>query len=266
MKGRAGGWRERGTFYYLTGARFRGYSLYHDPFQDGRLAQRLERSPHTREVKGSNPLSPTTLLVSHHLAAYPKQRTYWCVQKPIFARPIRELAGRHFVPGSVVLYSGGMQTFLRTIEFLALGLWLGADAFLSFVVAPGAFAILGNRDAAGMMVGFSLARLHFAGIFLGLIFLVARLLRTHSFSSFTAPAALCMVLMVMLAAASQFTVSNRMANLKKDMVSVQNTPENDPRRVEFNHLHHTSVRYEGAVLLLSLAAMYLLVREVSIKS
>src|SRR5262249_16380482 len=27
---------------------------------DGRLAQWLERSPHTREVKGSSPLSPTT--------------------------------------------------------------------------------------------------------------------------------------------------------------------------------------------------------------
>lgn len=158
-----------------------------------------------------------------------------------------------------------MQTILRSIEFLALGLWLGADAFLSFVVAPGAFAILGSRDAAGMMVGFSLARLHFAGIFLGLIFLVARLLRTHSFASFTSPAALCVVLMVLLTAASQFTVSNRMDNLKKEMVSVQNTPENDPRRVTFNRLHHVSVRYEGAVLLLSLAAMYLLVREVSTK-
>src|SRR5882762_6510185 len=29
------------------------------PLINGRLAQRLERSPHTREVKGSNPLSPT---------------------------------------------------------------------------------------------------------------------------------------------------------------------------------------------------------------
>ncbi|MGB8494580.1 MAG: DUF4149 domain-containing protein [Candidatus Acidiferrum sp.] len=158
-----------------------------------------------------------------------------------------------------------MQTILRSIEFLCLSLWLGADAFLSFVVAPGAFAILGSRDAAGMMVGFSLARLHFAGLFLGLIFLVARLLRTQSFASFTAPAALCVVLMVVLTAASQFTVSNRIENLKKQMVSVQNTPENDPRRVEFNKLHHASVRYEGAVLLLSLAAMCLLVREVSTK-
>jgi len=158
-----------------------------------------------------------------------------------------------------------MQTFLRTVEFLVLGLWLGADSFLSFVVAPGAFAILGNRDAAGIMVGFSLARLHFAGIFLGLIFLVARLLRTHSFASFTTPAALCIVLMVLLTAASQFTVSNRMESLKREMVSVQNTPENDPRRVAFNRLHHISVGFESAVLLLSLAAMVLLVREVSTK-
>jgi ABC-type transport system involved in multi-copper enzyme maturation permease subunit len=159
-----------------------------------------------------------------------------------------------------------MQAFLRTIEFLSLSLWLGADAFLSFVVAPGAFAILGNRDAAGMMVGFSLGRLHYAGIFLGLLFLLVRLLRTQTFSSIAAPAALCVVLMVVLTAASQFTVSNRMEILKKEMVSVQNTAENDPRRLAFNRLHHASVGYEGAVLLLGLAAMYLLVREVSAKA
>jgi uncharacterized membrane protein len=154
-----------------------------------------------------------------------------------------------------------MTTFFRTIEFLSLSLWLGADAFLSFVVAPGAFAILGNRDAAGMMVGFSLARLHFAGIFLGLVFLAARLARTHDFGSFTNAAALCVVLMVLLTAVSQFTVSSRMEGLKKEMVSVQNTPETHPRRVEFNRLHHRSVAYEGAVLLLGLAGMFLLVRE-----
>ena len=162
-----------------------------------------------------------------------------------------------------VLYSGDMQTFLRTIEFLCLSLWLGGDAFLSFVVAPGAFAILGNRDLAGLMVGFSLARLHFAGILLGIVFVVARLLRTQDFASVTTPAVLCVVLMVLLTAASQFTVSRRMEALKKEMVSVQNTPEDDPRRVEFNKLHHRSVGFEGAVLLLGLAGMYLLVREVA---
>jgi uncharacterized membrane protein len=158
-----------------------------------------------------------------------------------------------------------MTTFLRTIEFLSLSLWLGADAFLSFVVAPGAFTILGNRDAAGMMVGFSLARLHFAGIFLGLVFLGARLARTHDFGSFTSALALCVVLMLLVTATSQFTVSNRMEALKKEMVSVQNTPETDPRRVEFNRLHHRSVAFEGVVLLLGFAGMYLLVREATSK-
>ena len=154
-----------------------------------------------------------------------------------------------------------MQTFLRSVEFLTLSLWLGSDAFLSFVVAPGAFALLGNRDAAGMLVGFSLARLHFAGIFLGLIFLSARLARTRDFASFTTAAALTVVLMVVLTALSQFTVSNRMENLKRQMVSVQNTPENDPLRLEFKRLHHVSVAYETAVLVLGFASVILLVRE-----
>jgi len=154
-----------------------------------------------------------------------------------------------------------MQTFFRTIEFLTLSLWLGSDVFLSFVIAPGAFTILGNRDAAGMLVGYALARLHSAGIFLGLLFLVARLVRTRDFGSFTTAAAICVVFMVVLTAASQFTVSNRMERLKKEMVSVQNTPENDPRRVEFNRLHHVSVGYEGAVLLIGLVGMFLLVKE-----
>jgi hypothetical protein len=158
-----------------------------------------------------------------------------------------------------------MSTFLRTIEFLCLSLWLGAGTFLSFVVAPGAFTILGSRDAAGLMVGYSLGRLHYAGIFLGLLFLLARLARTRDFASFTSAAALCVVLMVVLTAASQFTVSNRMNQLKKEMVSVQNTPEADPRRVEFNRLHHRSVLFEGAVLLLGFAGMFFLVREVTTK-
>jgi uncharacterized membrane protein len=159
-----------------------------------------------------------------------------------------------------------MQTILRTIEFLSLGLWLGSDVFLSFVVAPGAFALLGNRDAAGMFVGYALTRLHLAGIFLSLIFLLARLLRARDFGSLSSAIALCVVLMVVLTAVSQFAVSLRMQRLKHEMLSVQNTPENDPRRVEFDRLHHYSVAFEGAVLLLGFAAIFLLVRETVSKS
>jgi hypothetical protein len=158
-----------------------------------------------------------------------------------------------------------MQTVLRTIEFLSLGLWLGSDAFLSFVLAPGAFAILANRDSAGLLVGYSLTRVHFVGIFLGLLFLVARLIATRDFGSFATPASLCVVLMVLLTAASQFTVSSRMQQLRQKMVSVHDTPEDNPMRVEFNRLHSRSVAFEGAVLILGFAGMFLLVREVVAK-
>ena len=156
-----------------------------------------------------------------------------------------------------------MSNFLRTIEFLSLGLWLGADAFLSFVVAPGAFAVLGSRDAAGLMVGYSLTRLHVAGIVLGLLFLLARLARARNFSGLASAAALCVVLMVALTAVSQFTVSKRMAVLRRQMVSIQSTPENDPSLAEFSKLHRLSVFFEGSVLLLGLAGMYVLVKEMS---
>jgi len=154
-----------------------------------------------------------------------------------------------------------MQTFLRTIEFLTLSLWLGADAFLSFVVAPGAFATLGNRDAAGIMVGFALGRLHIIGIVLGMLFLLARLVRGQAFAGTALWVTGFVALMVMLTAVSQFTVSRRMATLRAEMGSVQSTPKNDPRRVEFNALHQRSVASEGAVLLLGLSAICLLVRE-----
>src|SRR6266480_2608555 len=53
-----------------------------------------------------------------------------------------------------------MSTFLRTIEFLGLSLWLGSDVFLSFVVAPGAFRILASRDQAGAVVGLTVVSQH----------------------------------------------------------------------------------------------------------
>ena len=156
-----------------------------------------------------------------------------------------------------------MALIFRTVEFLSLGLWLGADVFLSFVVAPGAFAVLGNRDAAGMMVGFALGRMHVIGMILGVLFLLLRLVRTQSVGSLAAPVGLCVVLMVILTAASQFTVSKKMVELRREMGSVQNTAKDNPLRVQFDRLHKASVRYEGAVLLLGLAGMFLLVREVA---
>src|SRR6266849_1734735 len=96
-----------------------------------------------------------------------------------------------------------MFTFLRTIEFLGLGLWLGSDVFLSFVVAPGAFRILASRDQSGAMGGDGLWWMHMIGVVCGITFLVARLLRARMFASLAAPAALCVVVMIGLTVVSQ---------------------------------------------------------------
>jgi hypothetical protein len=157
-----------------------------------------------------------------------------------------------------------MATLLRTVEFLCLGLWLGSDVFLSFVVAPGAFSVLASRDQAGVIVGYSLTRMHIAGMVCGLVFLGVRVVRSRSVASLVAPAAVCVVVMIALTAISQLTVSPRMAALRMQMGSIQATAADNPLLAEFGRLHSISVSLESGVLLAGLAAMYLMVKELSV--
>src|SRR5216683_6071673 len=152
-------------------------------------------------------------------------------------------------------------TILRTIEFLSLSLWLGSDVFLSFVVAPGAFRILGSRDQAGAIVGFALWRMHFIGVACGIVILLARLLRTRAFASFVTPAALCVVLMILLTVVSQHAVSPKMAALRVQMGSIQATAADSPLLAEFGRLHRISASLEGGVILAGLAALYLMAKD-----
>ena len=156
-----------------------------------------------------------------------------------------------------------MSTVLRTIEFLGLSVWLGSDVFLSFVVAPGAFRILGSRDQAGAIVGFALWRMHFIGVVCGIVILLARLLRTRTLASLVTPAALCVVLMILLTVVSQHAVSPKMAALRVQMGSIQFTAANSPLLAEFGKLHRISVSLESGVLLAGFAAIYLMVRELA---
>jgi uncharacterized membrane protein len=156
-----------------------------------------------------------------------------------------------------------MSSILRTLEFLALALWLGSDVFLSFVVAPGAFRVLRSRDVAGAMVGFALGRMHLLGVICGIVLLLARVARTRTFASFVAPVALCVVLMIALTVASQAAVSPRMAMLRVQMGSIQATAQDSPLLAEFARLHRISVSLEGGVLLAGMAAMFFMVRELA---
>jgi|SRR5882762_4210768 len=154
-----------------------------------------------------------------------------------------------------------MSTVLRAIEFLGLSIWLGSDIFLSFVVAPGAFAVLASRDQAGAIVGYSLARMHWMGVVCGLAVLLVRLLRTRNIGSLVAPAAVCVAVMVALTIISQLAVSPKMAALRGQMGSIQATAVGNPLLAEFAELHRVSVSLESGVLFAGLTAVFLMVRE-----
>ena len=154
-----------------------------------------------------------------------------------------------------------MSTVLRAIEFLGLSIWLGSDVFLSFVVAPGAFSVLASRDQAGAIVGYSLGRMHWMGIICGAVILLVRVLRTRSSGSLVAPAAMCVVLMILLTVISQAVVSPEMAVLRVQMGSIEATRAGSPLLAEFRRLHSISVGLESCVLLAGMSAMFLMVRE-----
>lgn len=154
-----------------------------------------------------------------------------------------------------------MSTFLRTVEFLALSLWLGSDVFLSFVVAPGAFRILASRDQAGAMVGYGLWWMHMIGVVCGVVLLVARIGRVRSLPALLSPVVLCVALMIGLTVVSQHAVRPKMAALRVQMGSIEATAEGNPSLAEFARLHRISVSLESGVLLAGLLGMYFMVSE-----
>lgn len=154
-----------------------------------------------------------------------------------------------------------MSGVWRYVEILSLGTWVGSIIYLSFIVAPGVFSTLASRDQAGAVVGLVLGRLHLLGYGAGIVYLAATVARTRSVAALARPAALAVILMLVLTVISQQAVSPRMAGLRTRMGSIDLTPTDNPLRVEFDRLHRISVRLEGAVLLLGLAGLFLTVRQ-----
>ena len=154
-----------------------------------------------------------------------------------------------------------MTNVLRFIQVFALGTWVGSIFYFSAAVAPGAFRVLPNQDQVGALVQFTLGRLHTLGVVAALLYLFASVGLAQSFRGLVRPAAIGVVLMLVLTVASQNFVTPRMRELRTQMGSVVATPASDPLREEFDRLHGISVKLEGTVLLIGFAALFLTVRE-----
>jgi len=156
-----------------------------------------------------------------------------------------------------------MTTILRFLQVFALGTWVGSNFYFSAAVAPGAFRVLPSQDLAGVLVEFTLRRLHTLGVIAAIVFLFASAGLAISASvpgkSLLLPS-VGIAVMLVLTVVSQHVVIRRMMDLRREMVSVVATPLDDPRRVEFDRLHRVSVQLEGATLLIGFASLFLTVR------
>jgi len=144
---------------------------------------------------------------------------------------------------------------------LSLVVWLGGLIFFAFVLAPTVFShgLLPTRHLAGSIVGLALDRLHYLAIVSGIVFLIASMLYSRMKTGTARPLAarhLLILVMLLLTAISQFAISPKMHAIRTELVVIDNVPPGNPLRQEFDHLHVWSEKFEEAVLLLGLVALY----------
>jgi uncharacterized membrane protein len=144
---------------------------------------------------------------------------------------------------------------------LALVVWLGGLIFFAFVLAPTVFSpgLLPTRHLAGSIVGRSLDLLHYIAIASGIVFLITSMLYSRMATGNARPRAarhLLIMLMLLLTLISQFAISPRMHALRAEAGVIDNLPLDAPQRMQFDRLHVWSEKFEEAVLLLGLVALY----------
>lgn len=160
-----------------------------------------------------------------------------------------------------------MKTLLRTLLYLALIVWLGAEIFFP-VVAATAFSVLrSDTHTAGSIVGSLLRTLHGIGLVSGIV-LLALLAVAPAWSIFKSRSVLApmilIVLMLVGTAWSQFVIIPAMEH---DRVaaggSIDLADNNNPAVLDFNRLHNRSEHVEEFILLLGLVTVVLIARAES---
>lgn len=148
----------------------------------------------------------------------------------------------------------------------SLVVWIGAIIFFAAVLAPTVFSVLPTRQLAGQVVSRSLGIMHWMGIVAGIVFLICSIwfsyLTVGSAQIFNTRNTLVMIMLV-LTLISVFVVASKMEALRADMGIIDNVPQTDARRVQFNELHHWSTRLEVGVLAMGIAVLYLTTKAIS---
>lgn len=133
-------------------------------------------------------------------------------------------------------------------------------AFFSFVVAPGAFAVLKQQQLAGAVVSRTLGVLEIIGIIIGAL-LIAIVLLSRERGKAPLYELIALVLMTASMLVSRFVVSRRMHELRMNLGEIAQLAANDPARLEFDSLHQYSVWLMGFDILGAIALIVYLARR-----
>ena len=157
-----------------------------------------------------------------------------------------------------------MKTLLRTLLYLALIVWLGAEIFFPVVAAITFMSLQPNTHAAGNIVGQLLRILHGMGLVSGMVAL-ALLALAPAWGIYKPRAVLppmgLVVLMIVLTAFSQFII---IPSMERDRIAaggaIDTNDVTNLNTIDFNKLHNRSETVEEAILLFGLLTVILVAR------
>lgn len=160
------------------------------------------------------------------------------------------------------LYPSSMKTLLRTLLYLSLIVWIGAEIFFPIVAAITFNTLAPDKHTAGTIVGQLLRIMHGMGLVSAIVALAVLALapawRIYKPRAVLAPMVL-LVLMIGGTVYSQYGIIPAMdRDLRAADGAIDTTDITNPTTVHFNKLHNRSVFVEETILLMGLATVVLL--------
>ena len=152
-----------------------------------------------------------------------------------------------------------MKTLLRTLLYLALIVWLGAEVFFPVIAAVTFTTLAPDTHIAGSIVGQLLRTLHWMGLIAGLVALLL-LAIAPTWGIYKSRLVLVpMVLLVVMIGATAYSQFGIIPAMERDRIAaggaIDTSDKNSPQTLHFNKLHIRSTRVEEIVLVLGLAAV-----------
>jgi hypothetical protein len=162
-----------------------------------------------------------------------------------------------------------MKTLLRTLLYLALIVWLGAEIFFPIVAAISFGTLRPDTHLAGAIVGQLLRILHGMGMVSGVVAIALLALAPawgiYKPRTVLAPMTL-IVIMIALAVYSQYSI---IPSMERDRIAaggaIDQADAANPSRIHFNKLHERSEHVEEGILFLGIAVVALIARAESVR-